>query len=203
MFTKNKLIKKYRYYAPNSVHLIPLIREDLFGFNLLTGNAGRMSIGLAGGIKPIDPLLNHRISNQLEEDLANKKDIPFWTELILNAQQYLYQTDYRHSILESVTALELVTSDFIRKICDLRKVSSSDANEYIRNYGLTGNIKVTLKLLLGDAELPEEKIFEKCKGSINIRNGIVHKGRKTATDNEAKDALEYSQKLIKFLTSLN
>lgn len=194
----NDFIRRYRYYHKGAIHLVPLIKEDLFEFNILTNGKGRMSVSFAGGMTIVSPLLNYEISTKVEQSIVNKEEIPLWEELLLKAEQYLYQAEYRHSILESITALELVTSDFIRIKCRQKAISKKDADSYIERVGLTGSIKVTIKLLLNKVKLPEEKVFQKCKASITARNHIVHEG-KDATTIEARDSLKYGKILIDFL----
>lgn len=194
----NKFIKIYTYYDKSSVHLVDLNSEDLFGFNYLYNGKGSFEINLAGGITITDPLLNFRISNDIEVALKNNFDLPFWEELLVNSEQYIYQTNFRHSILESVIALELVVSDFIKEKCKEKNIPDKDAGDFIKDAGLTGNIKTTLKLLINN-DLPEDDLFEKCKAGITIRNSIVHKGRREITRNEAVDTLAANKKLINFL----
>lgn len=195
----NDFIRRYRYYDKDAIHLVPLTKEDLFGFNVLTNGHGVMSVSFAGGMTVVNPLRNHEISSKIEESILKKKEIPLWQELLLNAEQYLFKAEYRHSVLESIIALELITSEFIRVKCHEKGVSSKDADKYIKDVGLTGNIEVTIKLLLNNATLPDKETFQKCKGSITTRNAIVHKGRKDVSVTEAKDALKYGKILIDFL----
>lgn len=194
----NDFIRRYRYYDKNAIHLVTLMKEDLFEFNTLTNGKGVMSVSFAGGMTIVNPLHNYEISTKVEQSIVSKEEIPLWEELLLNAEQYLYQAEYRHSILESITALELVTSDFIRTKCHQKGISKKDADSYIERAGLTGSIKVTIKLLLDKVKLPEEKVFQKCKASITTRNHIVHEG-KGATMTEAQDSLKYGKILIEFL----
>jgi hypothetical protein len=198
--TINDFIKKYRYFDKESVHLVPLTQEDLFGFDAFSENGGVMTIAFAGGIRPVNPLLAYQISGLIEQSVAEAKELPFWEELLVNADQYLYQAEYRHCILESAIALELVTAEFIRKFCRDKGVSVNDANDYIRTYGLTGNIKVTLKLLLEDEKLPDDIVLGRCKAGITIRNDIVHKGRKEVTKEQATETLDSAKAIIQFLS---
>ncbi len=195
----NDLIKRYRYYDKDAVHLVSLTREDLFGLNIFSNGHGVMSISFAGGMTVVLPQRNLEISDKIQQSIAKKETIPLWEELSLNSRQYLYQVEYRHSILESIIALELVISEFIRKKCHDKGVSTAEAKNYIKDIGLTGNIKVTLKLLLENNELPDQKVIEKCKASITIRNKIVHEGRKEVSEIEAQDSLKYARILIQFL----
>ncbi|OGK27689.1 hypothetical protein A3B50_04170 [Candidatus Roizmanbacteria bacterium RIFCSPLOWO2_01_FULL_40_42] len=198
----NDFIKTYRYFSPEAVHLIPLTSEDLFGLTILSNGKGIANFTFAGGITVANPLLNHEVSNKIEQAIANKMKIQLWEELMLNANQYLYQTEYRHSVLESIIALELVVSDFIRKVCRKKNISSKAIESYIRDVGLTGNIDTTLRILLSGNQIPDAITLRKCKTSIKIRNAIVHKGKKDVNEKEARDSLEYSKKLIQFLTTL-
>jgi len=197
----NDFVKRYRYYDKDAIHLVPLTREDLFGLNVLSDGHGVVSMALAGGITVVNPLRNHEISSNIEQSIDKNQEIPFWEELMLNAQQYCYQMDYRHSVLESVIAVELVVSEFIREKCREKGIKDEDANGYIRTYGLTGNVQVTLTLLLDKKSLPKVEIMETCKKSIEIRNKIVHKGKKDVTEKQAKDSIEFGKQMIEFLLS--
>lgn len=195
----NDFIRRYRYYDRTSVHLVTLTKEDLFGLNLISNGQGVFSVSFAGGMTVANPLLNYKISSNIEHSIASREDLPLWEELLLNSEQYLYQLEYRHSVLESIIALELVLSDFIRNKCKQKGISKKETDEYIQKVGVAKNIKVTLKLLLGNKKLPEKDVLEKCKASITIRNRIVHQGFKNISETEAQDALNYSKKLINFL----
>lgn len=196
----NIFIKRYRYYDKDAVHLVPLTTEDLFGFNILSDGKGTTSISFGGGFKINDPLLNHEVSNIIEKSIKDKEEIPLWSDLLLNAEQYLYQADYRHCVLESVIALELVISEFIVKKCKEKGITENEAEDFIRNVGLTGNVKVSVKLLLENTTLPSEDAFDKCQSGITIRNAIVHKGRNSVARKEAEDTFKYGQEMMKFLS---
>ncbi len=195
----NDFVKRYRCFDKDAIHLVNLTREDLFGLTVVADGHGVASMTFAGGVTVIDPLRNHAISNKIERALTEGIQIPFWDELMQNAERYCFQEEFRHSILESVIALELVISQFIIEKCTKLGIGKKEVEEHIYNVGLKGNIKVTLKLLLKADKLPTEVVMEKCKGSIEIRNKIVHEGRKNVTKSEAKDAMQYGKQMIEFL----
>ncbi len=196
----NNFIKLYRCYDGQAVHLVPLIKEDLFGFSVVSPDgSGVLSLALGGGIQIYDPMWTQKISDSIEKALDKKEVIPLWHELLLNAEQYLYQGDYRHSILESVIALEVVLSSFIRKMCVSKGISAKEANNFIKDVGLTGNIRVSLKLLLDPTIILGEDMLEKCKAGITIRNGIVHKGENSVGSKEANDTIINGRKLINIM----
>ena len=194
----NIFVKLYRHYDKTAVYLVDLNSEDLFGFNYIYKGRGIFEMNLAGGITTTNPLLNYQTSNEIENSLANNFTLPFWEELLMNSEQYIYETNFRHSVLESVIALELITSKFIIKKCQEKNIPDSDAKEYIQRVGIEGNIKTTFKLLIDD-NLPEDEVFERCKAGITIRNAVVHKGRKDVNKTEAEDTLRANKELIDFL----
>jgi|GEM_PF-6654674 len=194
----NDFVKRYRHYDTEAIHLVSLTREDLFGFNTFTNGQGIMSVSFAGGMTTVNPLRNYEISTKIEQSIVSKEEIPLWVELLRNADQYLYQTEYRHSVLESIIALELVVSNFIRAKCHQKGISKEDADEYVKNVGISGNIKVTLKLLLDSVILPKQEVFGHCKASITKRNHIVHNGE-NASIIDAQDSIKYGRILIDFI----
>lgn len=70
-------------------------------------------IVLGGAITPLNPKRVAEASGMMERALSDGYEIPLWRELILSAEHYCYVGDYRMAILESITALELVISNFI------------------------------------------------------------------------------------------
>lgn len=199
----NDFVKIYRYHDNGAVHLVPLIREDLFGLGITNvDGSGSFAMAMGGGLQVYDPMRTQRLSDSVEEFFAKNEPLALWAELLLNAQQYLYQGDFRHSILEAVIALEIVLSDFIRKGCAAKGISTGEAEKFINDVGLTGNIQVSLKLLLDPSVVVEEEIVKKCKAGITIRNKIVHEGRKTVSSREAEETIVNAKKLIDILLPL-
>ncbi len=195
----NNFIKIYRKFDPEAVHLISLINEDLDIFDLSSNGKGMVSLTFGGGISSVSPDLIQNISNKVEDFICSKQNIPLWEDLILNAEQYIYQNDFRHSLLESVIALELEASSFIRKIGISKNIDESLLNNFIKDVGITGNLRVTLKLLLDTESLPSEEVFSKCKAGISLRNKVVHEGKKDITSIEAIDTLTNIKLMISFL----
>lgn len=198
LYIVNNIIKIYRYFDEESAHLTTLTEADIFNFNLIQGKQGIIEIGCGGGMRPIDYKRIKKISDEIEKALNDNFKPPFYKMLLLNAEYYIFIGDYRMSILESVIALELVLSDFIRKEGQKREIEDKDIEDYIKNIGITGNIKVTIKMLI-ENDLPCDDIFEECKSGITIRNAIVHKGRENVNSSEAKDTLKSNKFMIKFL----
>lgn len=198
--TVNDFVKRYRYHDTQAVHLVPIIEEDLDMFNSIGPDGlGAVALSFGGGITIYNPMQTQRISDAVDKAITAKEAIPFWSELLLNAEQYLYQGERRHSVLESVIALELVLSEFLSKACAAKGISTAEADKYITDIGLTGNIKVTLRLVLDPAITLDDEVLEKCKAAITIRNAVVHKGRKEVSEIEAESTLTNIRKLIELV----
>jgi len=199
----NRFIKLYRYFDSDAVHLTSLIREDLideFKLHRKDGK-GSISISFGGGLTPLHPNKIAKVSDNIEGALEGNFEIPLWEDLLLNAGHYIFTGEYRMSILESVIALELVVSNFIREEGKKKTVSRKKIEGFIKDVGVSGNIEVTIQLLAGKgkSDLPNDKAFEKCKTGITIRNAIVHKGRTSVTPKEARETLEVNKLMVKSL----
>lgn len=197
----NEFIKLYRYFDNEAVHLVNLIEEDLFEFMIDEDGHGIFSLGFGGGMTILDPKKITEISDRLEKAINEKYQIPFWRELILKSQHYFFVGDYRMSILESIIALEFVLSTFVKNECEEKGIAEEEAERYIIDVGLSGNLKINIKLLLEKDKLASDIVFDKCKTGIKIRNGIVHKGRKFVSEKEAKETIWAVSEMIHFLLS--
>lgn len=195
----NDFIRLYRLADPAAIHLITLVDEDIHDFHEKKANGlHSVSISLGGGVTQIDHKKIAQISELITKALEQKYQIPLWKELLFKAEHYIFVGDTRVSLLESVIALEDVLSRFIRHQCKARNISDIDANEFIKNVGLTGSIKTTLKLLTDITSL-DENVLDKCTGGITIRNAVVHKGREQVSLKEAQDTLGAVRAMITFL----
>lgn len=194
----NRFIRLYRFFDKEAVHLTTLSLDDLFNFDYLQDKEDVVVLSFGGGIRPINQIKYKEISDVIENALKENYKAPFWQELLLNSEYYIFIGDYRMAVLETVIALELVLSEFIRRKGREKNIPEKDIDEFIKNVGLTGNIKTTIKLLIDS--LPEEKVLTACTSGITIRNSIVHKGREEVNFGEAKESLEAVKKIIEFLS---
>lgn len=197
----NDFINLYRYFDNESIHLANLIEEDLFEFMVETDGHGIFSLGFSGGMTVLDPKKITEISNRLEKAINEKYQIPFWRELLLKTHHYFFVGDYRMSILESIIALEFVLATFIKNECKEKGISDGEAEKYIIDVGLSGNLKINIKLLLEKEKLPPDIIFNKCKAGIKIRNAIIHEGRKFVSQKEVEETIWAVSEMIHFLLS--
>ena len=113
---------------------------------------------------------------QIDELLRNEGKLELSKVFILNAKNAALEEDYRGATLESVTALEIELSGFIRKRGGQLRISDDKLEQFIKEVGLTGNLEVVLKMLTAGLEPPDEGILGICKGAITTRNNILHRG---------------------------
>ncbi len=104
-------------------------------------------------------------------------EVPLPDLLIVDAKRELYYRNEIHAVLNSVIALELSLSDAIRAVGLSKGIDKTSLDGMLKDVGLTGNLKATLKLVVPDAiALPEETVFQSCKSAITFRNKIMHEG---------------------------
>jgi len=118
---------------------------------------------------------------------------------LLNAKDACVLEDYRLALIESVIALEITLSNFIRERGRVLGISKDRLEEFIVRVGLTGNFTVVLKMLLPGVKLPEDEIYEECTGAITIRNKIIHEGRREVHQVEAEKKIIAIEKMINFI----
>jgi len=194
----NKFITIHRHFDETAVHLIPLISEDLSEFIWEASGKGVAILGLSGGIAISNPLLIQVVSSKIDGFFREDLKLQLLEELLLNAEQYIYQGQFRQATIETAIALELVVQKFITGVCEEKKIKSGYIQDYIKDVGIYSQLNILLRLLINDNFMDE--ILEKCKTGVNIRNNVIHKAG-TADENQAKDFLYAVRELIKVISS--
>lgn len=124
-----------------------------------------------------------------------------YDEILLQAKGFYNQENYRMAILEAVIALEIVISSIIRRLADEKEIQESEIRNFMVDVGLTGIMKVVLKLLIQEA-LPSDEVVSGCKGAISIRNDIIHEARLSVSPREALDAINNIETFIRHVQPL-
>jgi hypothetical protein len=144
------------------------------------------------------PLRTEEEHTLLEKYLS--EELPLYEQFLLDARREYLFNNYLHSCLNSVIALEIVVSDYIRSYANIKGIEHSAIKEFIKSVGLTGNIKTTLKLISpNNIKLPPDDIFDNCKKAITTRNNIVHRGLRKIEAKELNRNLKSVQILINYL----
>jgi hypothetical protein len=121
-------------------------------------------------------------------------------EILLQAQSFLQQENYRMTVLEAVIALEIAVSSTIRKKSKEEGISEDDIENFLIDVELSQCLKVVLRLLISEG-LPSKDVLSGCKGAIRIRNDVVHRARSSVTQKEAQDAVSNIQMFIEHVKS--
>ena len=155
---------------------------------------------LQGGI--VNSIRNHGEEEHKEIQRILNSNIPPHHLFLLDAKRFVYHKDYLTAQVLMVTALEMAINLVINKVATLKNINKCDLDEYIHNVGLTGNIKVTFRLILPDKTLPEDSIFNECKGAITIRNKIVHDGLRLVIKEEIDRYMMNVEKMISYCNGI-
>ena len=146
-------------------------------------------------MKSADPF-NLKYFQYVLDICQNLDNIPIDLELINEARILIEFQDFRRSIIDCATALEIT----LTKVCESKLTEEGNENfarDILKNkYRTLGN-KLQLAFLLG---IIIDDSYQ--NDIVTLRNMIVHKGY-TPTNQEANIALKKVGKLVKRFSSLN
>lgn len=134
--------------------------------------------------------------------LEKEKKLETSKLFLLNSKDACLQEDFRLAIVESVTALETVLYRFIRMQGEKLEIPKDEVDHFIVDVGLTGNLKVVLKMLTDGLEQVDAEILSKCKGAIKIRNNILHEGFMKVSSTDTEEQVNAIEKMIDYLNRL-
>jgi len=157
-----------------------------------------LSFSFPGGglvsAKPIRPSDEHSSLQELLESTISLPD-----KFMLDAKREQYYQSYTHALLNAVIAPEIVISGTIRTIDNSKGVSAAKINQFIKDVGLTGNIKATMKLLCPpEVVLPDDDTFAKCKTAITLRNNVIHLECRDVSEREVSDCMVSISTMVEF-----
>lgn len=113
---------------------------------------------------------------EIEEAVQDDIESPSERELLTNAIEFLRKENFRMAILESVTCLEIVLTQYLFEFLSKRQ---SLSNKRVKNFlspnlGLTNRVSVLLCLTVNPGILKNVNM-ENVLTAVEWRNGIVHK----------------------------
>jgi hypothetical protein len=103
---------------------------------------------------------------------------------------------------EAVTALEMVLYKFIRKRGEKLGIAKGTLRNFIKETGLSGNMKVVLKMLTEGLPQIDDEVINKCKGAITTRNKILHEGFRDVPSTETEERIIKIEKMLSYLRKL-
>jgi hypothetical protein len=113
---------------------------------------------------------------KINDLLHNEAALDSSSMLLLNAKDDCLEENHRLAIIEVVAGLEVVLYKFINVQEKLLGLSNEELMNFIIKVGLSGNIKLVLKMLTKGLEQVDDEILKECTGAITVRNHIMHDG---------------------------
>lgn len=185
-------LKRYgikNYYSYSDFHQEVYIKTPkiMIAMNSMPGQGLTMSL-------PVRTIEEHNHVQTLLSEGA-----PLFEVFLAEAKKELYHFNLLHAHLNAVIALEIRVSEAIRKIGETKGIEPSSISQFIKDVGLTGNIKTTLRLISPDATVyPKDEVFERCKSAITFRNKIMHEGKRDLSLGEVEKSLQSIELMVGF-----
>lgn len=205
----NKFLEAYRFYS-REYHIEPIKNADIISFNCDYTWRGKTYKGYqylvdtgSGGIRSGQEfILSDSVHNEIRDFLKSGRRIEIQELLLCNAKNHLVTEGYPLALIESVSALDIVLSDFIRKESDMPGINKDDVKKFIHDIGVSGQVKVVLKLLTkAENQLPD-KIYSDCEGAITLRNNVIHQGLLNLNPSDIKRRIVAIEILIRYVQAI-
>ena len=187
--------------------------QDIMAYDIYYWDGGKMHLGMktlmdtgVGGLRlgighPF--AIDEKQMKQLNDLLLTEGELDTSILFILGAKDACLQEDFRVATIESVTALEIVLSNFIKKQGKKLRISKKELNNFIKEVGLTGNISIVLKMLTKGLEQIDDDTIATCKGAITTRNKILHEGLREVYSTDAEKRIVAIEKMLEYLGRLS
>lgn len=205
----NKFLEAYRFYS-HEYHIEPIRNADILSFECDYMRRGKKYTGYrylvdtgSGGIRSGDAfILGEHVHKELREFLKSGRRIEIQERLLCNSKNHLATEEYHLALIEGVSALDIVLSVFIRRESSNAGIGKEAVNKFIHDVGVSGQVKVVLKLLTkGKRQLPDE-IYSDCEGAITLRNQVVHKGLLKLVPTDIKRRIISIEKMIRYVQAI-
>lgn len=201
-----------KYYEENVVFpLIELdvqVSEDGKKFNYLIDESEKWKMF---GITKHDTGFIHEYSylfpsklSIVEDAIADrnldiiKEEEPIETDFIVNSREHLLNKNYRLSIIESVIALEIALTRYIRVYFgNIKKFSKKKIDKFLNaNFDLSTRLYIIPALTLSDNDYSEIDFDLLLKG-VGLRNKLIHRGEDCLSGVSEDEINSYISKIIK------
>jgi hypothetical protein len=204
----NRFLESYRFYS-KEYHIEPIKDTDIIHFQCdyminrrtVSGYNYLVDTG-SGGIKSGSAfLLSNDIHKQLRSFLMKGNPIEIEELLLCNSKNHLLTQEYPIAIIEAVSALEITLSEFIRTECKVAGIGDDKVEKFIQDVGVSGQVKVVLKLLTKGKPQLDDTAFSECEGAITLRNNVVHKGFINLGAKDIKQKIISIEKMLRYVQS--
>jgi hypothetical protein len=135
--------------------------------------------------------------------LEKGEQLDICDSLLLRAKEFFINESYSFALLESVIALEITMSNFIRfKTEKIGIKDGTKVDEFIKDVSFKDRIDIVLKILTEGLPPVDEDILSKSKGAITLRNKIVHEGLREISKKDAEDSILNIEKFIGYIKEI-
>jgi len=202
----NIFLEAYRFYS-REYHIEPIKNADIVSFECDYMSKGKQYPGYkylvdtgSGGVKSGSAfILPDRIHDQFRDFLKQGRQIEIQELLLCNSKNHLLAEEYPLVLIEAVSALEIVLSNFIRKESKIADIGPEALKKFIHDVGVSGEAKVVLRLLTrGKAQLDDD-VYEDCEGAITLRNKVIHEGFLQLDPADIKRRLTSIEKMLRYV----
>lgn len=205
----NRFLEAYRFYS-HEYHIDPIKNADIVSFECSYMRRGKTYTGIrylvdtgSGGIRSGGAfILDDHVHKELRDFLKSGKQIEIQERLLCNSKNHLATEEYPLALIEAVSALDIVLSAFIRREGSTAGIGKKAVERFTHNVGVSGQVKVVLRLLTkAEKQLPDE-IYSDCEGAITLRNKVVHEGLLKLDPTDIKRRLVSIEKMIRYVQAI-
>ena len=164
---------------------------------LIDSGVGGIAVGTDHPFKISDEKIQ-----QLNDVLVGKKELDISHIFLLNAKDASFQEDFRLATVEAVIALEMVLYKFILERGKKLGIPNGTLRNFIKETGLSGNMKVVLKMLTEGLPQIDDTVINNCKGAITARNKILHAGFRDVPSTVTEERIIEIEKMLTYLRNL-
>jgi len=143
-----------------------------------------------------------KVHQKIINALENGEQIDICQNLLLRAKEFFINESYPFALLESVIALEITMSNFIRLKTTRIGIKEERVDEFIKGVSCKDRIDIVLKMLTEGLPQIDENVLGKCKGAITLRNKVVHDGLGGISEKEAEDSILNIEKFIGYIKEI-
>jgi hypothetical protein len=189
-----------------------LTRADIMSYNImhididgnempgvLTGFFGSGAVLATGEADSIDADKLNLVKNVLKKDVK----IPLEQELLSNARDYYFYGNYKMAVVEAETAFETFIHGFIAKQYRIKQKPESEIKNILdAKTGFKNLLIDHIRILTNFSFFNSTQYTHWEKNTYELRNEIVHQGKKDVTADNSLKAIKTAEGTISFVNGL-
>lgn len=139
-----------------------------------------------------------RVHERIWDMLEVETPIEIYQEMLHTAQRYLLEENYPGAVVEAFSAFELFIEQILRNALRRKGMSFEEVEDYLKadwNWQVTERVKRLCKEILGE-DLTAGSDYQAWSSAKNLRDEIVHKGKRDITEDEAVEAVAAINRML-------